>query len=574
MVDLGGGIGKVTIGTLGKIAGALGVVAGANNLAQSTINTWEKTRDALDESVILAALTFLAEGSTAAKDVISLVPGGGYAVAVTRVIVDEIEKNVLSGANKAWDALRIKRQAFLAPYYQALAILKQDWDNQRTELQDLVFSGATDTEIRNKINEFSNHNKTELVNFLASLREEILEHGRGPLGFRTNYVGRDDLLAELDSIESLYEKFAGEKSLERLVEISVDNLRKEEEKLLAEIQSDVAKVQNEIKNQMELVFNSGDEVKTIEDYEFPEDIAKTDDAEAPLELAELEEKKRKDEKDADKLIDDTKNEVKTDETRTLEANFYERTLARTDVDIFFLADNTGSMGGVIASVIKNAQAILDGLRADLKDDPRFTKGSTKVNAQFGVGSYQDDPREPGTNSSVTGKNGHDASYWLHQPMTNNDQEVIAALKKWDAWGGNGYIEEGNFYAIHQAITQGKAVRGDDKLESGHKTGWRKDAAKIIVVFGDRMSWQTSVNEKELKELARTEEVKIIFIDTHEMNNATSRSGAYDSHTSSQMQDAAVEIADASDGIYMKLDDLSKMKEAIVDSVFDALADNT
>jgi len=118
------------------------------------------------------------------------------------------------------------------------------------------------------------------------------------------------------------------------------------------------------------------------------------------------------------------------------------------------------------------------------------------------------------------------------------------------------------------------VRGDDKLKSGHKTGWRKDAAKIIVVFGDRMSWQTSVNEKELKELARATGAKIIFIDTYEMNNSTGRRSVYDSHSGSQMQDAAVEIADASDGVYIKLDDLSKMKEAIVDSVFDALADNS
>jgi len=194
-------------------------------------------------------------------------------------------------------------------------------------------------------------------------------------------------------------------------------------KMLDELLNKGALDEDGLKKELDKVFF--DAFYGLEEHDFSKNVAYFVDAEElRAKLAENE-----------KLIDDIKTDIKVDETRTLEANFYERTLARTDVDIFFLADNTGSMGGVIASVIKNAQAILDGLREEIGNDApdaRFNTGKQKVNARFGVGSYQDDPREPGTNSSVTGKNGHDASYWLHQAMTDNGQEVIAALEKWDA----------------------------------------------------------------------------------------------------------------------------------------------
>jgi len=303
------------------------------------------------------------------------------------------------------------------------------------------------------------------------------------------------------------------------------------------------------------------------DHEFELTLEKYID-ESEINPFELAEKKRKDEKDADKLIDDTKNEVKTEEIRTLEANFYERTLARTDVDIFFLADNTGSMGGVISSVRDNAQTILDGLRADLNGDPRFAAGSTKVNARFGVGRYLGDPSEYGETAT--------SAYELMLEMTDSDKSIKDALDKWYAWGG-GDIPEGNFYAIQQAITNGAATPRDDTLKTEKATGWRTDAAKVLVIFGDAPSWQNSVNEKELKALLRANpDVKLVFIDTGDLNGNNSNVRNYGSTDTQQVKDAAVELADASGGIYVDMRgiDLDKLKEAVVDAVFDALADNT
>jgi len=257
-----------------------------------------------------------------------------------------------------------------------------------------------------------------------------------------------------------------------------------------------------------------------------------------------------------KLADGVLDALKIDDTKALEKNFYDRALAKFDVDIFFLSDNTGSMGGLISSVQTHAQAILDGLRGDA----RFAK----VNAQFGVGRYLGDPSEWGENAT--------SAYELLQTITNNDTEIKAAINRWYAVGGGDW-PEGNFYAIQQAITDGEGTPRDAAIKTGQATGWRKGAEKVIVVFGDAPSWQHSVNEKELKDLARRTGARIVFIDTNEINSGSASSNLYDATNTQQMQDAALEIADASGGSYMRLTDLDKVKDAVLDSVYDALADN-
>lgn len=213
------------------------------------------------------------------------------------------------------------------------------------------------------------------------------------------------------------------------------------------------------------------------------------------------------------------------------------------------------MGGLIGSAKTNAQAILDALRADT----RFSK----VNAQFGVGMFLGDPSESGETAT--------SAYQLLQPITNNDAQITTAINQWYASGGGDW-EEANFYAIHQVITQGAAVPRNATLKSDQVTGWRPGAAKVIVVFGDAPSWQNSVNEKELKELARTTGARIVFIDTSEINYGQ-QSNVYAASSGQQMQDAALEIADASGGSYMHLSDVSKIKDAVLDSVYDAIAEN-
>ncbi len=250
-----------------------------------------------------------------------------------------------------------------------------------------------------------------------------------------------------------------------------------------------------------------------------------------------------------KVVDTTKT-IET--TRKLELD---RLLAKHDVDIFLLADNTGSMGGLVGSAQTNAQAILDALRAD----SRFSK----VNAQFGVGRYLGDPSEYGETAT--------SSYQLLQPITNNDTAVTTAINQWYASGGGDW-EEGNFYAIQQVIDSGAPTPRNTSLASGQVTNWRTGAQKVIVVFGDAPSWQNSVNEKELKALAIAAGAKIVFIDTSGINVGQT-SNVYASTSGQQMQDAAVEIADATGGSYMRLTDVSNIQDAVLNAIYDAVADN-
>ncbi|MCK4267841.1 MAG: hypothetical protein KAX16_03315, partial [Actinomycetia bacterium] len=89
-------------------------------------------------------------------------------------------------------------------------------------------------------------------------------------------------------------------------------------------------------------------------------------------------------------LDDAREEhVKPTRTEALDLS---RRLAMNKVDVFFLADNTGSMSAEIDEVKARAQAILDALAGN---DPRFQN----VNGQWGVGRFSDDqianPGSPG-----------------------------------------------------------------------------------------------------------------------------------------------------------------------------------
>lgn len=117
-------------------------------------------------------------------------------------------------------------------------------------------------------------------------------------------------------------------------------------------------------------------------------------------------------------------------------------------DVYFLADTTGSMGGVLAAVqagANNILATLSGLGLDL---------------MFGVGNYKDFP--PASPSPFN-----------HQlNPTNVAANITSALGAWSATGG-GDIPEGQFLALDQlAQPPGGAI------------GWRAGAKRIVVWFGD------------------------------------------------------------------------------------------
>lgn len=117
------------------------------------------------------------------------------------------------------------------------------------------------------------------------------------------------------------------------------------------------------------------------------------------------------------------------------------------VDVYFLADNTGSMGPAIASVKAGASAILSTLLG------------MGLDIQFGAGNYKDftDP----------------VAFENQQAITANQVAVTNAINAWSAPAlAGGDIPEAGLFALHQV----KNV-----------AGWRPGSVKFIVWFGDAPS---------------------------------------------------------------------------------------
>ena len=116
----------------------------------------------------------------------------------------------------------------------------------------------------------------------------------------------------------------------------------------------------------------------------------------------------------------------------------------TNVDVFFLADNTGSMGSTISAAQAGAAAIV---------------GALPSTYQYGVGRYFGDPSEGIAPSSA---------YQTLQPLTTNSALVQTGINGWVASGGGDY-PEGNYYGLQQVA---------------NTTAWRPDAQRLIVWFGN------------------------------------------------------------------------------------------
>lgn len=225
------------------------------------------------------------------------------------------------------------------------------------------------------------------------------------------------------------------------------------------------------------------------------------------------------------------------------------------VDVFFLADNTGSMRGEIAEVKDKAQDILDALAGS---DPRFAD----VNIEWGVGRYSDDQV---ASPSSTG-------YELLQPITDDKAAVQAGLNQWRIWGGG---TEGAFWALHQAATDGEGTpRHPDnvRVATEQETGWREGAAKVIVLFGDEPSQQESINEKELRELLDGENVAVSIIDSGTQNGGPNGT-TWDATSGQQLDHAAEELTDGTGGAYIELISTNELVDAILAATFDAIAQN-
>jgi hypothetical protein len=142
------------------------------------------------------------------------------------------------------------------------------------------------------------------------------------------------------------------------------------------------------------------------------------------------------------------------------------------VDVFLLADNTGSMGGTINAVATNAAAILN------------ASEFSGLDMGWGVGRYFGDP--------IEGVGG-DGAYDVLQTITTNHTDVTNAIGNWIASGG-GDTPEANLYALQQAASEGAA--GVNGVSSGEATGWRTGAQRIVAWFGDATGHTETVDLDE------------------------------------------------------------------------------
>lgn len=119
----------------------------------------------------------------------------------------------------------------------------------------------------------------------------------------------------------------------------------------------------------------------------------------------------------------------------------EQKVTTSKVDVFFLADTTGSMGGVINSVRTSASSILSSI-------------STLGDVAFGVGEYKDF--------------GDSYAYRTNTALTTTAASAQTGINTWSASGGGDWAEA-NLYALKQVADS---------------TGWRAGSKRILVWFGD------------------------------------------------------------------------------------------
>jgi len=125
------------------------------------------------------------------------------------------------------------------------------------------------------------------------------------------------------------------------------------------------------------------------------------------------------------------------------------------VDVFFLADTTGSMGGVIGSVASAATSIMSSV-------------SGLGDVAFGVGEYKD----ACCGSGSGGPDGDPFTYKLDQAVTSSTAAAQAGINLWVA-GGGGDFPESDLFGLNSVATGA--------------SGFRAGSARILVWMGDAPS---------------------------------------------------------------------------------------
>jgi hypothetical protein len=121
------------------------------------------------------------------------------------------------------------------------------------------------------------------------------------------------------------------------------------------------------------------------------------------------------------------------------------------VDVYFLADTTASMTSILSAVQAGANNILSSLNG------------LGLDFFYGVGNYKDFQSRPPKDPFC---------FQHQQSLTNIGPAVTSAIDDWTA-GGGADGPEGQLFALHKLAEP-----------PGGGIGWRSDARKIVVWFGD------------------------------------------------------------------------------------------
>lgn len=194
------------------------------------------------------------------------------------------------------------------------------------------------------------------------------------------------------------------------------------------------------------------------------------------------------------------------------------------VDVKFIADTTGSMGGINSTVKSNATAIMSGL-------------SGFGDAQFGASEYKD------RFDLYTTK--------VNQALTSDTSAVQAGINAWGASGG-GDTPEANLIALKQ---------------QAEATDWREGSNRFIVQFGDAPGHEggnyptlantiTALNDNN---------VKVIVVGTSAMNNTC----AYEGNNCTG--NAATTIATSTGGSFNLIGSGADIDQLIKDAIGDSFA---
>lgn len=195
------------------------------------------------------------------------------------------------------------------------------------------------------------------------------------------------------------------------------------------------------------------------------------------------------------------------------------------VDLFFLADNTGSMRDIVDNAQAGASQILGAVPSG-------------ADYNFGVGSYLGDPSESGYRTVETCNPAlvyylADCAYTENAALSSSAADAQAGINEWFAYGGADW-PEANLYALEYVA---------------ENAGWRTGSQRIVVWFGDASGHELTTTEAEAIAALQAAGVEVIAFNSLAANFGIDHLGIdpYDPYDPTIYDNQASDIVAATGG---------------------------